>query len=55
MNEMPSRAANASSLVMLASPTPRFGTLSTRLTLTSSTGLTTARRYAIASLTSRRS
>jgi hypothetical protein len=37
------------------SPMPRFGTFSTRLTLTSSPGLTTARRYATASLISRRS
>ena len=41
---MPSAAASASSLAMLASPMPRLGTLSTRLTLTSSAGLTTARR-----------
>ena len=38
------RRRYASSLAMLASPTPRLGTLSTRLTLTSSAGLTTARR-----------
>ena len=37
-------AANASSLATLDSPTPRFGTPSTRLTLTSSAGLATARR-----------
>ena len=40
----PSPAASASSLATLTSPTPRLGTLSTRLTLTSSAGLTTARR-----------
>ncbi len=36
--------AQASSLPMVVSPTPRFGTLSTRLSETSSRGLTVALR-----------
>ena len=42
MNGTPWAFAHASSRPTELSPTPRLGTLSTRLTLTSSTGLTTA-------------
>ena len=49
----PYARAQASSRPTLVSPMPRLGTLMTRLMLTSSDGLTIARRYAIASLISR--
>ena len=44
MNGSPWAVAQASSRPTELSPTPRLGTLSTRLTDTSSTGLTTALR-----------
>ena len=44
MNDMPWRLANASILPIEVSPTPRFGTLTTRLTETSSAGFDAAFR-----------
>ncbi|CPU63674.1 Uncharacterised protein [Mycobacteroides abscessus] len=54
-NEMRSRSASAATAPSARSPRPRLGTLRTRRRLTSSSRLSIARRYATASLTSRRS
>ena len=48
-------SAHSSILPNEVSPTPRLGTLITRLSATSSKGFTAKRKYARASLTSRRS
>ena len=54
-NTRPAPCAYASILAIDVSPTPRLGVLTIRFQLTSSSGLTSARRYASASFTSRRS
>ena len=54
-NVMPAPCAYAATLLTDVSPTPRLGVLTTRRQLTSSSGFTSARRYARTSFTSRRS
>ena len=54
-NVTPAPCAYASIFATDVSPTPRFGVLTIRFQLTSSSGFTSARRYASTSLTSRRS
>ena len=54
-NVMPAPCAYADTLLTDVSPTPRLGVFTTRRQLTSSSGFTSARRYARTSFTSRRS